>query len=521
MKTKQYDIVVVGGSIGGVLAALSAAKSGKSVALIEETAWIGGQLTNQAVPSDEHHWIEEFGCTATYRAFRNKVREHYRNHPYFKKEVSDNPNFNPGAGWVSRIAHEPKVSLSIFYEMLNPFLANNQIELFLNTKAVSAEVDGDTVKYIIVKNKIANEFSRLDAQFFIDGTDTGSLLPLTHTEYVTGAESKAETNEPHAPEVASKYDMQPVTWVAAIEFAKGEDHTIAKPKYYDYFNNYYMDFLASGVKKLSWEYPGLKRGEKEHGSMFGHDGINFFTYRRIINSAFYHDDYIKNDVTILNWPQNDYHFGNVFESPDAEYHFEMAKELTKSVVYWLQTEAPREGGKKGYPEIKLRGDVVGTEDGLAMAPYIREGRRIKALHTIYEQDISALTNDSLPHVFDTVGVGCYHIDMHMTTVSHTFFYDHSWPFEIPLGALIPVRVKNLLPACKNIGTTHITNGCFRLHPVEWNIGEVAGYFATYCMRIKKTPQEVYQNKDLIKQFQAELVEAGIELHWPEGKVHSI
>ena len=72
----------------------------------------------------------------------------------------------------------------------------------------------------------------------------------------------------------------------------------------------------------------------------------------------------------------------------------MAKELTKSVVYWLQTEAPRENGLK-ISEIKLRGDVTGTEDGLAMAPYIRESRRIKAL-TIYEQDISALTNDSLP-----------------------------------------------------------------------------------------------------------------------------
>ena len=31
----------------------------------------------------------------------------------------------------------------------------------------------------------------------------------------------------------------------------------------------------------------------------------------------------------------------------------------------------------------------------------------------------------------------------------------SLPFQIPLGALIPERVENLLPACKNIGTTHI------------------------------------------------------------------
>ena len=55
------------------------------------------------------------------------------------------------------------------------------------------------------------------------------------------------------------------------------------------------------------------------------------------------------------------------------------------------------------------------------------------------------------------------------------------PFQIPLGALIPQRVENLLPACKNIGTTHITNGCYRLHPVEWNIGEAAGVLAALCI----------------------------------------
>ena len=34
--------------------------------LTEETDWIGGQLTSQAVPPDEHPWIESFGCTAAY-----------------------------------------------------------------------------------------------------------------------------------------------------------------------------------------------------------------------------------------------------------------------------------------------------------------------------------------------------------------------------------------------------------------------------------------------------------------------
>ena len=77
----RKDIAVIGGSLGGVLAAWAAAKSGCSVVLFEETDWIGGQLTSQAVPPDEHRWIEQTGCTASYRAYRDRVREVYRNHP--------------------------------------------------------------------------------------------------------------------------------------------------------------------------------------------------------------------------------------------------------------------------------------------------------------------------------------------------------------------------------------------------------------------------------------------------------
>jgi hypothetical protein len=519
METKQlhYDVVIIGGSIGGVNAAISAAKAKLKVALVEETKWIGGQLTSQGVPSDEHRWIESFGCTKSYRRFRNRIRDYYREHPFFNEEISSNPTLNPGAGWVSRIACEPRVSLQIFYEMLAPYINNQLIDIYLRTKAFSAEVANDTIMSVRCENLDSKEQTDFFGRFFLDATDIGSLLPLTHAAYVTGAEAKSEYNEPHAPEVASPLDMQPVTWVAALEYAKGENHTIQKPKMYDYFRNAKMDF-AEDVYKLSWFYPGLKRGEKQQGSMFGCVGPNLFTYRRIINHEYFKDDFVRNDVTIFNWPENDYHFGNIYESPDAEVHYKMAKELTLSAVYWLQTEASRDDGGNGYPELKLRGDVLGTEDGLAMAPYIRESRRIKAVHTIVEQDINSHYQKSLPHTWDSVGIGCYHIDMHMTTVSHTFFYDNSWPFEIPLGIMIPVAAKNLLPACKNIGTTHLTNGCFRLHPVEWNIGEVAGHFAAYCLEKGMTSQEVYQDKTLVAEFQDRLVQSGIELHWPEDKV---
>jgi hypothetical protein len=115
---------------------------------------------------------------------------------------------------------------------------------------------------------------------------------------------------------------------------------------------------------------------------------------------------------------------------------------------------------------------------------------------------------------DTVGIGHYRIDLHISTGGDNYIDVSSLPFQIPLGALIPQRVENLLPACKNLGVTHITNGCYRLHPVEWNIGESAGSLAAFCITKKVRPREVRERKELLEEFQKLLRDQGVELEWP-------
>ena len=91
--------------------------------------------------------------------------------------------------------------------------------------------------------------------------------------------------------------------------------------------------------------------------------------------------------------------------------------------------------------------------------------------------------------YDSVGIGYYRIDLHPTRPAQ--LHRHSWPFQIPLGALIPERVENLLPANKNLGVTHITNGCYRLHPVEWNIGEAAGALAAQALNLQQSAPQTH------------------------------
>jgi hypothetical protein len=166
----------------------------------------------------------------------------------------------------------------------------------------------------------------------------------------------------------------------------------------------------------------------------------------------------------------------------------------------MQTEAPRPDGGAGFCGLRLRPDITDTSDGLAKSVYVRESRRIQAEFTILQQHVDAearriLYKDSdrahRAEIYpDSVGVGCYRIDLH-PSVGGTNYIDRSClPFQIPLGALLPIRVQNLLPACKNIGTTHISNGCARLHPVEWNIGEAAGALASFAISRRRLPREV-------------------------------
>ena len=116
---------------------------------------------------------------------------------------------------------------------------------------------------------------------------------------------------------------------------------------------------------------------------------------------------------------------------------------------------------------------------------------------------------------DSVGIGSYRIDLHPSTGGDNSIDISSLPYQIPLGALIPQRVENLLPVCKNLGVTHITNGCYRLHPVEWNLGEAVGALVRFCQTKKCAPRQVRNTAALLGEFQNLLTRDGVPLAWPK------
>jgi hypothetical protein len=509
----ETDVLIIGGGLGGVAAALTAAKLGHRVVLTEATSWLGGQLTSQLVPPDEHPWIEEYAAPG-YAELRRRIRDYYRRNYPLRPQVKADPLLDPGLGVVSRFCHEPRVAVAVIDELLAPWRASGRISTYLEHEPIAADLDADTVEAVTVRDRRTGNELTITARYVVDATELGDLLELANVEHVVGAEGRDQTGEPHAPEVANPLDQQAFSWCFALEHRPGEDHTIDRPAGYEHWRDHVAPFWPG--PQLSWTDVVPSTLERREWQLFDANPaqrapFSLWRYRQILASSNFIDKAIP-DLTVVNWPQLDYWEQPLVGGADPTAALGASRELSLSFLYWMQTEG-------GYPGLRLRPDVTGTADGLAMAPYIREARRIQAEFTVLEQHVGveARADGAGSEVFpDSVGLGRYRIDLHPSTAGRTYVDIAAYPFQIPLGALIPVRVDNLLPANKNIGTTHITNGCYRLHPVEWSIGEAVGALVSFCLTNSMPPRKVRNHATHLADYQRLLADTlHVPLAWPE------
>ena len=309
------------------------------------------------------------------------------------------------------------------------------------------------------------------------------------------------TGEPHAPPVHQPGNLQPVTVCFAVDHLAGEDHTIPRPARYDDF-----------APRFSWVAPDprtnrpvprrLEPNPDEDALAIGPDfddpelDKDLWRFRRIAARGLFAPGAYRSDITLVNWPQVDY----LDEAGARRARRPARASSASSFLHWMQTN--------GFPGLRLRGDIVGdTPDGLAKHAYIREARRLQAVTTVREQDVTGERATRFP---DSVGIGAYRIDLHPSTGGDPYIDLASRPFEIPLGALIPQRVENLIGAGKAIGTTHITNGAYRLHPGRVERGRGGRPPRRALLGAKHlAPGRAGGPQEL----QRELEAAGVELRW--------
>src|SRR5262245_10728723 len=181
-RAEPCEVLIAGGGTGGVAAALAAVRRGRRVVLIEETDWLGGQMTAQGVAAlDEHEHIEAFGGTASYYRFREFVRDHYRS-----RAGTDEPAFNPGSCWVTRLAFEPRSAVEAIERMLAPHVAEGRLAVYRRMKTVAVTTEGDRIAAVTAQGVDDGRLVRFRPELVIDATELGDLAPLAGAEHTAG-----------------------------------------------------------------------------------------------------------------------------------------------------------------------------------------------------------------------------------------------------------------------------------------------------------------------------------------------
>lgn len=532
------DVAVIGGGIGGIAAALSAADAGASVILTVAEPMIGGQITAQLTsPLDEHPLVESAGVTARYRRFRDLVR------------AASNGARNPGDGWVSRLCFEPLVGLRVLEGMLCAHIDAGRIRVLRNARPVAAtdaagraahsgaSIDTVRLRYSTCPDALVH------ARVFVDATELGDLLPLTGTRWVIGSEGSGAFGETDAvPGAADPLAEQSCTW-AALLVREAEPQPVgeAPPGYAALRDAQPFSLnLASAQSEITTGTDAFA-----HYRFFtaGPTGLPpFWAYRRIRTAKSG-----ATEAAVINWAGNDYRGAGLVGDPANV--GPAARALTLAFVHWLRTEAPRDPGDgpgpfgtgQGYPELRLAPELSGTADGLAASPYVRESRRLGNPRPITVADLlpatlcTPLGNPSTgpvsgsvggtddgtaaypaPEIADSLGIAWYHADLHPRVGYPRSVYRSVAPFQLPASALVPapgIGPENLVMGAKNLAATQVAAAAWRVHPAEWAIGEAAGVLAAASVRLSTSPRRIIHDPVLLAGVQGDLLAAGAPVSW--------
>ena len=193
----SYDIVIAGAGTGGCGAAVQAARMGRSVLLIEETDWVGGQMNAAAVTSmDEGLAIaRERGL---YRELCGLIKSYY-----------DPLGINSETAYQHRHpCVEPRVGQQLLLKMLSDARgAAGRLDLVLRSKVTRTIKTGQTIEGVEVSDG-ANTRS-IRSRILIDATEWGDVIPLTGARYRSGMTTSDSLDGTKA--------IQDLTWTAVVK----------------------------------------------------------------------------------------------------------------------------------------------------------------------------------------------------------------------------------------------------------------------------------------------------------------
>jgi hypothetical protein len=482
---ESADIVVYGGTPSGVMAAVAAAREGKTVLLIEPNYFVGGLLAGGLTKTDIGRRDTVGGLASDFFA---NVQLYY-DKTYGKGSTESKAS-------KGGLFFEPHVASGVFEQML----AAEHVHVMKSTWLISAQLSGTHLRAIVVQHD-GGKTERLEAKIFVDSSYEGDLMAAAGVPYRVGRESSSEYGESLAgmnrgpAELLGKGDHRVQSYNIRSTLTNIDSLCVPIPKPAHYTPELYEEYINAIQHKHFRTFEDLFPDEVEWGGIRGKydpnkaDGIGVnYQYpegSRGVRKAVY-------DVLRDQWLSLWYMLQN-----DPR----LSLEFRQSAQRW------------GLPK-----DEFAESGNISPQLYVREARRMLGRYVLTQHDVQI--DRSKP---DGICMGSYNMDSHdvqriLTNqgfVNEGFMIVQTDPYEIPYRSLTPIAPDNLIVTV-TISATHVAYSSLRMEPVYMMLGQVGGIAAADALNEKKSVQAIS-----VEALRAQLTKAGIPLHAPYRPVVSI
>lgn len=525
----QYDLVIVGGNPGGIMAAVAAAREGKTSVILERTSNVGGLPANGLGATDIS---TRNATTGLFREFVDRIKQYYVDR-YGKdsqqvKDCSDGYHFEPSAAT----------------KVFNDFLKENSSYIKVLTmrqfdsEPVNVRKEGNVIKKIYILNRLTSEREEYSGAIFLDATYEGDLAAAAGVPFRLGREGRDEYNEQGAGRVYKYWggpEGEGTTYQAdnAVQaynyrlcLTNNPENRILFEKPAHYNREEYVSMIDdvltgrntdAAMQKVTQEMmvqnskqvlsgskstiPGDKWGIAKVTNM-----VSVPNQKTDANNQ--HGVFISTDLPEENWP---------WPTSSWEWRDKFAqrlKEYTQGLFYFAQNdEALPEQFRKATREWGLAKDEYLDNNHFPRQVYVREGRRFDGVHFFTAGDATPVNKGGRPPIYDTsITASHYALDSHAVRKRESgrihldgFLSYPTAVYTVPYGVIVPKEVCNLLFPVPVSGS-HIGFSTLRMEPCWMAMGQAAGIASVISIEKHLSVQDVD-----IHELQTKLIQQGATL----------
>lgn len=498
---KSYDLVVIGGTPGGIACAVRAAREGLSVLLVNHTQHLGGFVTSGAG-----------GWEAPYDGLRSPIYGEMITgaaHYYAKTYGEGSPQHIASMPSKTSRAHidRPKIEPRIAEMLFNELVAKEKTLTVLAGHIVTkAQRDGALIKNVTLKPMHGDSTITVSGKVFADGMYEGDLMAVAGVKTQIGRESRAQYGEKHAGVI---YTQERHKEPGQRGFPKAADEGTLNIRYNSHATadivegpqsgeadgsvmayNYRLILTRDPANRIRVEKPAnfdLAIAKAAGGGGFVPNLPNkkvAWNGGRLIGP--------QNEYPGADWPTR--------ETISKRYLDAMLMRL-----WWVQNdpEAP-EKERKQFANYGLAADEFPDNGHAPYEIYVREARRLVGRYVFKEQDnVIAEGISRTPIHADSIAMTDWPVDSVAclprkapggNTDGILFLGEESRPAQVPYRSILANEVENLLVPVA-ISASHVGWGSIRLEPVWMQLGEGAGFAAALAVKAQTTPAKL--NSDVL------------------------